>query len=145
MNDVVTAFQNSQLFSKSELLQSFELMMEHIENSKETGYAKGSIKKKIELCNKFLTLLKKCKLPTLTELYYFYEYEFTGNGIELNLCQGSDLKVDEDGTCISEMTISLERTLFKVECDYMTIEEFAKIQEVTPQSVHKWIQRGRLR
>lgn len=145
MNDVVTAFQNSQLFSKSEIIQSFELMMEHIENSEETGYTKNSIMKKIELCKEFLNLLKKCKLPSLTELYYFYDYEFTGNGIELNLCQGSDLKIDENGMCISEMTVTLEKTLLKIECDYVTIEEFAKIQEVTPLTVQQWIQRGKLR
>ncbi len=143
MHDIEAAFRNSQLFSKEELILSFELMMEHIEH--DAGYTKGSIKQKLELCNKFLVVLKKCKLPILTELYYFYDYKLTGNGIELNLWSAENLEVDEDGTSISTMSLALERTLLNVKCEYVTIDQFSKIQEVKPLTVTQWIHRGRLR
>ena len=39
MQDRESAFRNSQLFSKEELLQSFKLTMEHIKDDDQSSYA----------------------------------------------------------------------------------------------------------
>lgn len=35
--------------------------------------------------------------------------------------------------------------MLSVECDYLTVEQFADIQSVTPITVRQWIRRGKLR
>lgn len=69
---------------------------------------------------KIFSSSKKCKLPVLTELWWFYEYQFLGNSMELNLCQADEIEV-ENGE-ISGMTSTVEHTLITVECDYLTVE-----------------------
>ncbi len=145
--DFVSAFRNSKLFSKEELIESFKLTMEYIEFDEDTGYTQDAIQKKMQICKKFLSTLEKCKLPRLTELWWYYEYEFTGDGIELYLCTAdeSDIELDEDSRIISSMSSTIESTLLKVACDYLTVEQFADIQGVSPVTVRQWIRRGKLR
>lgn len=145
MQNIENAFRNSYLFSKEDLIQSLKLTMAHIESDEEVGYTKKSKQKKLELCNKFLSSLKKCKLPTLTELWWFYAYEFTWKGIDLNLSTADNIELDEDGYYVSSMTTTIEHTLISIECDYLTVEQFADIQGVTPVTVRQWIRRGKLR
>lgn len=144
MENIKSLFQKYHLFSSEEIIQSFELTMEHIKSNK--AYTEESMQAKLQLCNKFLKILKKCKIPDLKEPWWFYEYEFTGNGIELNLCSADEktIEADEDGL-INGMTSSIENTLFRVECEYITIEQFAIIHAVKPTIVHEWIHQGKLR
>jgi len=50
----------------------------------------------VKLCKKFLAAVKKCKLPALSELWWFYEYQFLGNSMELNLCHANEIEVEND-------------------------------------------------
>lgn len=145
MNNIEKAFRNSHLFSKEDLIQSFKLMIEHIQSDEESEYTEKSKQKKLELCNKFMSSLEKCKLPTLTELWWFYHYEFTYKGIDLNLCTADNIEIDEVEEYVSSMTSAVEHTLISIECDYLTVEQFADIQGVTPITVRQWIRRGKLR
>jgi len=43
------------------------------------------------------------------------------------------------------MTSTVEHTLIKVECDYLTVEQYAALHEVEPVTVRQWIRRGKLR
>lgn len=144
MQDIISAFRKHHLFSKEELIQSFKLTMKHIRLDEDC--TEESRQAKLQLCDKFLIALKKCKLPELTEPWWFYEYEFTGDAIELNLCSadGRNMELDEDGF-INGMVSSLENTLLRVECEYITVEQFANIQSVKPAKVQQWIRHGKLR
>lgn len=68
-----------------------------------------------------------------------------GYAVELHLCStDGDFEVDKDGY-ISKLTYSTESTLLKVNCKYLTVEQFADLHSVSLATVHKWICSGKLR
>lgn len=137
------AFRESESFTKEDVIESFRFQMNQIKLYSGSDVSNRSKNMKLEICDKFLKKLETCKLPTLTELYWFYNFNFTVTGIELNLCNASEFEVDEDG--LSTMTFSIEHTLLKVEYDYVSVDKFAEIHRVTPVAVRQWIRRGKLR
>lgn len=144
VNDIINAFYRHHLFSQDDLIESFKISMEDIED---TGYTEMSKQHKIQLYEKFLAKLEKCRLPKLEPTdWQFYDFEILGDAIELNLCStNGDIDLAEDGKEISMMSSTLESTLLKVESEFVSIEQFAKIQEVTPLTVQTWIHKGKLR
>lgn len=136
-------FREDYLFTREDILKSLELFVEHEKLNKEPVYPSEIVKNRVKLCNKFIAAVKKCKLPVLTELWWYYEYQFLDNRIELNLCQAADIEVEDD--IISSMTSTVEHTLITVDCDYLTVEQYAAMHEIEPVTVRQWIRRGKLR
>ena len=136
-------FREHYLFSREDVLRSVGLFIKHEKANEEPGYSLSVLGNRIKLCEKFFATVKKCKLPVLIELWWFYEYEFLENRMELNLCQASDIEV-ENGE-ISTMTSTVEHTLIAVECDYLTVEQYAAMLGIEPVTVRQWIRRGKLR
>jgi excisionase family DNA binding protein len=147
VNDIIAAFYRHSLFSKEDLIKSFKMTMEFIEFDEDMKYTKMSRHNKLQLCKKFLAKLEKCRLPELAPSdWQFYDYEIFGDAIELNLCStDTDMELSEDGKDISMMNSTVESTLLRVESNYVSIEQFAEIQEVTPLTVRNWIRKGKLR
>lgn len=135
-------FRETYLFTREDVVKSLELFIEH-EKLNEKRYLSGVLKNRIKLCEKLLAAVKKSKLPVLTDLWWFYEYQIFGDRIELHLCNADEIEV-EDGI-ISQMTEAVEYTLIKVECDYLTVEQYASMLGVRPVTVRQWIRRGKLR
>ena len=108
-------FRENWLFTREDVLKSLELYIEHEKMNGESGYSSEVVRNRVKLCEKFIAAVKKCKLPVLTELWWFYEYQFLGNSIELNLSQAEEIEVENDE--IKSMTTTVEHTLIKVECD----------------------------
>lgn len=136
-------FRENHLFTREDIIKSLELFIEHEELNEEPRYSNDVVKNRIKLCKKFLAAVKKSKLPALSELWWFYEYQFLGNRMELNLCHADEIKV-ENGE-ISGMIDTVEHTLITVECDYLTVEKYASMIGVEPVTVRQWIRRGKLR
>lgn len=136
-------FREQHLFSREDVLKSLELFIAHEKANEDPVYPLGVVSNRVKLCEKFYAAVKKCKLPVLTDLWWFYEYDFLENRMELNLCQASDIEVE--GNEISEMTATVEHTLISVECDYLTVEQYASMLGVEPVTVRQWIRRGKLR
>lgn len=136
-------FRAQHLFSREDVLKSLELFIAHEKANEDPVYPPGVVSNRVKLCERFYAAVKKCKLPVLTELWWFYEYDFLENRMELNLCQASDIEVE--GGEISEMTATVEHTLISVECDYLTVEQYASMLGVEPVTVRQWIRRGKLR
>ncbi|KAF0197383.1 MAG: excisionase family DNA binding domain-containing protein [Bacillota bacterium] len=136
-------FREHYLFSRDDVLHSLELFIEPEKANEEPGCSVDVLRNRIKLCKKFYAAVKKCKLPVLTELWWYYEYDFLENRMELNLCQASDIEV-ENGQ-ISTMTSTVEHTLITVECDYLTVEQYAAMLGIEPVTVRQWIRRGKLR
>jgi len=136
-------FREDYLFTREDILESLELFVAHEKLNEEPAYPSEIVKNRVKLCEKFIAAVKKCKLPVLTELWWYYEYEFLDNRIELNLCQADDIEVEND--MISSMTSTVEHTLITVESDYLTVEQYAAMHEVEPVTVRQWIRRGKLR
>ena len=63
--------------------------------------------------------------------------------MELNLCHADEIEV-ENGE-ISGMTSTVEHTLITVDCDYLTVEQYASMIGIEPVTVRQWIRRGKLR
>lgn len=136
------AFREENLFSKAELVASFRGYMEYVATEDETGISEAMREKHLELCQRFLEKLRACHLPTQVEPRWFYEYDFEDTSIELNLCRATELEWRDDGLT---MTSEVEFTLICVECEMLSVEEFAKLYGVTPVTVRQWIRRGKLR
>jgi len=136
-------FREDYLFTREDILNSLELFVEHERINEESTYSGEVVKNRVKLCEKFIAAIKKSKLPVLTELWWFYEYQFLVNSIKLHLCQASDIEVENDE--ISGMTSTVEHTLITVECNYLTVEQYAAMHEVEPVTVRQWIRRGKLR
>lgn len=81
----------------------------------------------------------------MTELYWYYNYNYSGTGIDLWLCSGDDVELSEDKDYISTMTGVTEQLLIHIDCDYVQPEEFASIIGVSPSTVKQWLKRGILR
>lgn len=136
-------FRENYLFTREEVLKSLELFIEYEKLNEEPGYSNEVVKNRVQLYKKFIAAVKKCKLPVLTDLWWFYEYQFLGNSMELNLCQADEIEV-ENGE-IRGMTSTVEHTLITVECDYLTVEQYASMLGIEPVTVRQWIRRGKLR
>ena len=143
MNIKEKLFRENYLFTREDVLKSLELFIDHEKLNEEPRYTDEGVKNRIKLCKKFLAAVKKCKLPVLTELWWFYEYQFLGNSMELNLCHADEIEV-ENGE-ISGMTSTVEHTLITVDCDYLTVEQYASMIGIEPVTVRQWIRRGKLR
>lgn len=61
----------------------------------------------------------------------------------MNLCQADKIEVENNE--ISSMTSTVEHTLITVECDYLTVEQYASMLGIEPVTVRQWIRRGKLR
>ena len=136
-------FREYYLFTREDVLKSVELYIEHEKANEEPGHSVNVVKNRIKLCEKFYAAVKKCKLPVLTELWWFYEYQFLGDHMELNLCQADDIEIENDD--IRTMTTTVEHTLISIECDYLSVDQYASMLGVEPVTVRQWIRRGKLR
>lgn len=143
MNIREELFRENYLFTREDVLKSLELFIEHEKINEEPGFSNKVVKNRVKLCEKFIAAVKKCKLPVLTELWWYYEYQFLGNSMELNLCRADEIEI-ENGE-IRGMTSTVEHTLITVECDYITVEQHAAMLGIEPVTVRQWIRRGKLR
>jgi excisionase family DNA binding protein len=143
MNNKEELFRENHLFTREDIIKSLELFIEHEKLNEELRYSDEVVKNRIKLCKKFLAAVKKSKLPALSELWWFYEYQFLGDRMELNLYHANEIEVENDE--ISGMTATVEHTLITVECDYLTVEQYSSMLGVEPVTVRQWIRRGKLR
>lgn len=145
MNEIERIFRRDYLFSKEDLIQSLDAQMEYIEHNPETGYTKRLIENKLALYRKFYKKIEKSILPALTDLFWHYDYYYTGSGLELWLYNGDEVELSEDKDYISSMGYESEQLLMKIECEYVLPDEFAAIQEVSPSTVKQWLKKGKLK
>lgn len=139
----VELFREYYMFSQEDILKSLGLQIEHVQNDKELRLSSEAKKKRIDLLQRFTSAVKKSRLPVLTELWWFYDYRITGNSIELYMCEADEIEFEDDEP--SSMSSSLEHPLIKVECEFLSVDEFSKMHNVAPVTVRQWIRRGKLR
>lgn len=143
-NNKLLLFNASMLLNKREVLESFDDFVEyHREKDNESGNSEGKRKVLLALCEAFRIELEKCNIPALSRPWLFYEYEITQDSIELALYKCEDIEFDDDE--MSSMTSRKEYTLAEVKCDYLTVEQYAELYDVTTTTVRQWIRRGKLR
>jgi hypothetical protein len=136
-------FRENYLFSREDIIKSFEMFLEHVKLNEYPKYSSVVLRNRITLCEKFLATIKKCKLPVLTDLWNFYEYRFLIDSIELDLCDASDIEMENNE--LGTVSVTVEHTLINIECEYLTINQFAAMHQVDEKTVGQWICNGRLR
>ncbi|ATW28201.1 helix-turn-helix domain-containing protein [Candidatus Formimonas warabiya] len=146
LNNRLLQFNSMMLLNKREVLESFDdFVAHHRKKDNEEGYSEGKRKVLLSLCDEFRNELEKSDIPTLTKPWLYYDYSITNDGIELSLFKcDNDIEFDDEGE-ISSMSSSEEYTLVKVKCDYLTVEQYAELYDVTTTTVRQWIRRGKLR
>lgn len=136
-------FRQDYLFTREDLIKSFKLFIEHIEQNEYPKCSPAALKNRLKLCKRFLETLEKCKLPTLTQLWNFYEYRFLVSNITLELCDASDIEVENDE--IKTMSVTVEHVLLDIEADLLSIDRYAELHQVNVNMALQWINRGKLR
>jgi excisionase family DNA binding protein len=133
------------LLNKHEVIDSIKAFIEH-HKQKDNGEEYGEEKRHIllGLCDEFLRCIRNVTIPALIKPWYCYDYSVTNDSIRLELRKFEDIVFDEEGY-IQSATSTLEYILAEVKCKYLTVEEFAKLYDVTTITVRQWIRRGKLR
>ena len=143
MNDHERIFRRDFLFSKDDLLASLCIWIEHEEENGDHEYSDVVVQNRVTLAKQFVTVIEKCHLPLLYEMWQYYDYTYWGDRMVLELCEASDFEIDEDE--FSTMSVNVIDELLRVECELLTIEQFADIHKTKPATVESWINRGKLR
>lgn len=145
MKQNLKLFKENHLLTKQEIIYSID---KYIEHSKKLYNGEGwSIIKRgnmLELCYQFKEIIQKTNIPQISDNWYFYDYNFDSDSIQLNLSYCEDIQFNEYGE-ISHIESSGVFELIKVKCEYLSVEEFALMFGVKTQTVIKWLNTGRIR
>lgn len=133
-------FKKYKFFSKEDILSSLDKYMEFLSDDSDC-----SSKNHYSLCKKLYEKIKSTKLPKVTDPWWSYSYLDTGVGYSLVLSYTEDLELSKDESEIDNETIGDELTILNVECEFLSVDEFAKLHGVTNVTVRQWIRRGKLR
>lgn len=136
-------FRQNYLFSREDIIKSVNMFVEHFRLNEYPKCSPVALDNRLKLCEKFLDTIEKCRLPVLTQLWDFYEYHFLVSSITLELCDASDIEIENDQ--ISTMKVTVEHLLLNIECDFLPIEKFAEMHHINSSTVDQWIRRGKLR
>ena len=135
-------FAKNYLLSKNEVITSLKYQLEYIQA--EDALTENTRTQKLELYERFLAAVKKCRLPDLSpDGWRYYQYEFVGDGIVLELCTIDEIEFHDDE--LDSARVSDLKELQKVNCNYVSIKEFASIQGVREETVVRWINAGKLK
>lgn len=137
-------FNKEHCFTKEDVQQHFTDFVEFNWKGEENGYTETYSESLLELSDRFKSTLGDCRLPSLTDDWWFYDFRHLNDGIELNLYYCDEIEMDEEGELIGT-TSSQKFMLLSVKCDYLTVDEFAVIHNVANTTVRQWIRRGKLR
>ncbi|MFD0588012.1 helix-turn-helix domain-containing protein [Paenibacillus sp. GCM10027627] len=126
--------------NKADVQRDFQKYIEQYASDTEESYSKIMY----DLCERFQRALDSCSLPKLTDDWWYYDYAQTNDGIDLRLYYCDEFNLDDNGE-LESSTSTEEFTLLSVKCDYLKVEQFAKINNVSDITVRQWIRRGKLR
>lgn len=143
MNDSLRVFKRDFLFSKDDLLASLSLWIDHEEENEDHEYSDVVVQNRIALAKQLVTAIEKCHLSILDEMWQFYEYTYWGDRMVLEMCEASDFEIDEN-ECPT-MTVNTISELLCVECELLTIEQFAAMHNTKLATVESWLNRRKLR
>lgn len=131
--------------TKEEIIKEFEDYYNYFKTDEEEieSMSKEYRKCFYNLCENFLNKLKEIDIPKLTDDWWYYSFYVHKDRIVLDLELCDDIEIDEDE--VSEMTSTSEFELLNVKCNYLTVNEYAKLYSVSDITVRQWIRRGKIR
>lgn len=145
MKQYLKLFKENHLLTKQEIMYSLDEYIKHYEESYvEQDWSIIKRDNVLDLCYQFKHAIEISKIPQMLDKWYFYDYCFNSDSIQLNLYYCEDIRFDECGE-ILHMEFSEIFELIKVKCEYLSIEEFSLMFGIKAQTVRKWIKTGRIR
>ena len=90
----------------------------------------------------FIDKVKQSQLPKCDD-WWCYDFEVDSFGVRLFMCYCCDWSTDV--TDAPTFTFTEMYELISVNCDMVTVTEYAEMHKVTPVAVRQWIRRGKLR
>lgn len=90
----------------------------------------------------FVKLVKESQLPRCDD-WWFYDFELDSFGVRLLMCHCDEYYVDAEDA--PTLTIGERYELISLNCDMLTVAQYAEMYKVTPIAVRQWIRRGKLR
>lgn len=137
-------FKKQFLMTKEDVLESFAAFMKANEAGENNDwYSSNKSNALKKLLVEFHTELQKTEIPSLDD-WWFYQCEIVNERIELFLCYCDEIEFNDEGI-MSSMSSTVEHALVSVQCEYLSVEEYAKLYDVTTTTVRQWIRRGKLR
>ena len=134
--DKLSRFKDAEIQNKDELLIALrDLQKQYIEDDSVSSA-------KRELLARFIEHIEARKLPGCDD-WWFYQYDFTRFGMVLEMCHCENLVYDSEGNFT--MTVDESLAVAEVQCDMLSVSDFAFLHKVKPVSVRQWIRRGKLR
>ncbi len=139
------AFSNSYQSNMADIVENFKWIMEQTEKDESKRCAPAALQRKMQVYRSLYDALQNFTLPQL-EKWQFVEFGFTGDALVLTLCTAEEdsMEVEEEEEIVSRITYDVDRVLLRAE-DWLTIEEFAALHDVSPVTVRLWISKGKLR
>jgi len=133
------------LLNRREIIESFDdFVIHHKNENNKDAYSTTKRKVLLSLCGKFYQLLIQKYIPNLTEDWLYYKYSVIEDSIKLTLYKCEEIEFNENNE-VESLVSDEEYTLIEVKCDYLTVEQYAILHEVTDTTVRQWIRRGKLR
>lgn len=137
-------FKRNFLLNKTEVLESLDKYIEHWQYPDKELCSEEKRKVVINLSLKFKDLVEKTRFPEIKEDWWYYDYNITNDGMELELRYCEEIEFDDNDE-VSETTSSEGFKLVLLKCDYITVDDYARQYSVTTTTVRQWIRRGKIR
>ena len=144
--DKKNLFEEDMLRTKDDILSDIDYLLKEIERTKDNDlkHSPAYYKRYEDLINRFKETVKKCVFPKKLEDWWYYDYEVEETGITLRLNHTDSPDLNNEGF-FDFIFIDTSFDLLKVETKLLTVDQYAKENEVTPTTVRQWIRRGKLR
>lgn len=145
-DDILQVFDEDFLRSKDDILSDIDSLLKTVErNRKETpNRSQAYYNRYVDLIKRFRKKVERCTFPDNLDGWWYYEYEVRETGIVLYLNHSSTPHLDNEGN-ISSLFVDTSFELLKVGAKMLTVDQYAKANDVTAVAVRQWIRRGKLR
>ena len=145
-DDIRQVFEEDFIRSKEELLKDIDSLLKWVERVRRGTHTRSQAyyNRYLDLVERFREKVRRKKFPEKIDGWWYYEYEVLETGVILYLNHMSMPYLDNEGN-ITNVSVDTSFELFKVSSKMLTVEQYAKANDVTPTTVRQWIRRGKLR
>ncbi len=138
------AFKSEYLLDKQEILTSMKGYILHCMGTREESWSKPKRRAVIRLLQDFYKQIEEMEDFQATKDWEFFEYNLIGTGVCLERWECTDIELDDKDELASMDAVRLDVVAF-LECNYLSVSEFASRHEVSDTTVRQWIRRGKIR
>ena len=144
--DIQQIFEEDFLTTKDDILRDIDSLLKSIARNKDEDSKRSQAyyKRYVDLVERFRDKIMKNTFPRKLEEWWYYEYEVHETGMVLYLNHSSKPHMDNEGN-ITFLSVDTSFELLKVSTKMLTVEQYAKANDVTTTTVRQWIRRGKLR